>query len=92
MFSLQTRQENVIAIYILNPIHYRSTEKIVIYDHIRLPQADRILDLRKELLAFPCNSSSYAFHLQYDSGNMAVGDVYIMLKAVRGQLITCFES
>ncbi|CAG0896137.1 unnamed protein product [Darwinula stevensoni] len=80
-----TRQENVIAIYVLNPIHYRSTENIVIYDHVRMPQADRILDLRKELLAFPCNSSSYAFYLQYDSGNMAVGDVYIMLKAVRVQ-------
>ncbi|CAG0893659.1 unnamed protein product [Cyprideis torosa] len=78
----ETKQDNVISMTLLSPVHPLSSESVLIFDHVSMALSERILDLRRDALAFPGNSSSFAFTLTYTPGSYPVGEAILMLKAV----------
>lgn len=74
----------MIGIQLLNPIHNRSTEDIVIYDARSVNISVNAWSLRRDLLVFPTISSSYAVVMQYRSGNNALGGTVLAVSTVAG--------
>ena len=74
----------MIGIQLLNPIHNRSTEDIVIYDARSVNISVNAWNLRRDLLVFPTISSSYAVVMQYRSGNSALGGAVLAISTVPG--------
>lgn len=74
----------MIGIQLLNPIHNRSTEDIVIYDARSVDISINAWNLRRDLLVFPTISSSYAVVMQYRSGNSALGGAVLAVSTVAG--------
>jgi hypothetical protein len=74
----------VIGIQLLNPIHNRSTEDIVIYDARTVNSSVNAWNLRRDLVVFPTISSSYGVVMQYHSGNNALGGAVLAVSTVAG--------
>ncbi|XP_069940275.1 protein bark beetle isoform X3 [Cherax quadricarinatus] len=81
---VSTSHSNVIGIQVLNPVVLESTEEIVIYDYQRIVQSEDIArwDMRRDQVAFPTTSSSYAITIEYSSGIYALGNVIFVLTAI----------
>ncbi|XP_069176227.1 protein bark beetle isoform X4 [Procambarus clarkii] len=84
VIHISTSHSNVIGIQVLNPIVPESTEEIVIYDYQKIIQSQDISrwDLRRDQVAFPTTSNSYAITIEYSSGSYALGNVIFVLTAV----------
>lgn len=83
VFTVRVRPGYVIGIQLLNPIHNRSTEEILVYDSQSLMGQSEIWDLRKDLTIFPTTSSSYGVTFKYSSGTNALGGCVVMVSSVR---------
>lgn len=81
---LQCEPGYVIGIQLLNPIHNRSTEDIVIYDARSVNISVNAWNVRRDLLVFPTISSSYGVVMQYRSGNSALGGAVLAVSTVPG--------
>lgn len=93
-YSQQCKPGFVIGIQLLNPIHNRSTEEIVIRDAhspsgIALAAAWRV---KRDLTIFPAASSSYGIIIEYDSGVDALGGCVLVLSSVQSMYLPlrCF--
>lgn len=74
----------MIGIQLLNPVHNRSTEDIVIYDARSVNISVNAWNVRRDLLVFPTISSSYGVVMQYRSGNSALGGAVLAVSTVLG--------
>jgi hypothetical protein len=74
----------VIGIQLLNPIHNRSTEDIVIYDAQTVNSSAHAWSLWRDLVVFPTISSSYGVVMQYNSGSNALGGAVLAVSTVLG--------
>ena len=83
-YCLQCEPGYVIGIQLLNPIHNRSTEDIVIYDARTVNISVNAWNLRRDLVVFPTISSSYGVVMQYRSGNSALGGAVLVVSTVPG--------
>ncbi|XP_059476974.1 protein bark beetle isoform X2 [Neocloeon triangulifer] len=72
----------VVGVQLLNPIHNRSTETLLVVD-APMDRADaHAWDLRRDLSVFPTASSSYGVVLDYKSGADALGGAVLLLSAI----------
>ncbi|GLH02202.1 LOW QUALITY PROTEIN: Protein bark beetle [Gryllus bimaculatus] len=71
----------VIGIQLLNPIHNRSTEEIIIYDSLTINPLSQQWNLSQDLVVFPVVSSSYGIVIVYSSGFDALGGTVIVLSS-----------
>jgi hypothetical protein len=74
----------VVGIQLLNPIHNRSTEDIVIYDARTVNASSHAWSLRRDLVVFPTISSSFGVLMQYHSGSNALGGAVLAVSTVPG--------
>jgi hypothetical protein len=81
---LQCQPGYVVGIQLLNPIHNRSTEDIVIYDARTVNSSARAWSLQRDLFVFPTISSSYGVLMQYQSGTNALGGAVLAVSTVPG--------
>uniref|UniRef100_A0A1V1FT29 Putative CTL17 isoform B n=1 Tax=Reticulitermes speratus TaxID=60591 RepID=A0A1V1FT29_9NEOP len=81
-FNIYCEPGYVIGIQLLNPIHNRSTEDIVIYDARTVNVSVNAWNLRRDLVVFPTISSSYGVVMQYRSGNNALGGAVLAVSTV----------
>ncbi|KAF6211152.1 hypothetical protein GE061_014267 [Apolygus lucorum] len=73
----------VIGIQLLNPIHNRSTEEIVIHDALDLSSKANDWVVSRDLNVFPATSTSFGIVINYKSGNDALGMVVLALSVIR---------
>ncbi|XP_067009482.2 protein bark beetle [Anabrus simplex] len=81
-FQISCRPGFVIGIQLLNPIHNRSTEEIIIYDSQSINSESQRWNLSRDLVVFPTVSSSFRIIMQYSSGMDALGGAVILLSSV----------
>ncbi|CAB3370904.1 Hypothetical predicted protein [Cloeon dipterum] len=73
----------VVGIQLLNPIHNRSTEQIMIHDSHTTGRVDvDVWNLRRDLTVFPISSSSYGIIIEYSSGTNAIGGAVLLLSSI----------
>jgi hypothetical protein len=82
-FNIKCTPGYVIGIQLLNPIHNRSTELILIHDSqtIGRPYTE-VWNLRRDLTVFPTVSSSFGVVLEYSSGNDALGGAVLLISSL----------
>ena len=72
----------VVGIQLLNPIHNRSTEQIILHDSQNIYQKGNIWHLKRDLTVFPVTSSSFVVVFEYHSGKDALGGTVMVLTAL----------
>ncbi|XP_015594324.1 protein bark beetle isoform X2 [Cephus cinctus] len=72
----------VIGIQLLNPIHNRSTEEIILHDSQHIIHKGNIWHVKRDLTVFPVASSSFVVILEYRSGSNALGGTVMVLTAL----------
>ncbi|XP_043483219.1 protein bark beetle isoform X2 [Leptopilina heterotoma] len=72
----------VIGIQLLNPIHNRSSEEIIIHDAHNINNKGNSWILKRDLSVFPVTSSSFVVVLEYNSGTSALGGAVMVLTAL----------
>ncbi|XP_058792901.1 protein bark beetle isoform X2 [Phymastichus coffea] len=74
----------VVGIQLLNPIHNRSTEQIILHDspNIKHSANSNVWHLKRDLTVFPVASSSYIVIFEYHSGDNALGGTVMVLTAI----------
>lgn len=92
MLWLQCQPGYVVGFQLLNPIHNRSTEDIVIYDARTVNSSAHAWSLRRDLLVFPTISSSYGVLMQYHSGTNALGGAVLAVSTVPGNYNNILSS
>ncbi|BES98492.1 Scavenger receptor cysteine-rich domain [Nesidiocoris tenuis] len=73
----------VIGIQLLNPVHNRSTEQIIIHDASDLSTKGADWVLSRDLNVFPTTSTSFGIVINYKSGLDALGMVVLALSVIR---------
>ncbi|KAJ4447016.1 hypothetical protein ANN_09004 [Periplaneta americana] len=81
-FNIRCKPGYVVGIQLLNPVHNRSTEDIVIYDARTINSSSQSWSLRRDLVVFPTISSSYGVVMQYRSGSNALGGAVLAISTV----------
>ncbi|XP_034245120.1 protein bark beetle isoform X3 [Thrips palmi] len=84
-FFIKCKPGFVIGVQLLNPIHNRSTEEIIVRDAhsqsgIALAAA---WNVKRDLTIFPAASSSYGIIIEYNSGVDALGGCVLVLSSVQ---------
>lgn len=77
----------MIGIQLLNPIHNRSTEEIIVRD-AHSPSGVALgaaWNVKRDLTIFPAASSSYGIIIDYDSGVDALGGCVLVLSSVQSE-------
>lgn len=74
----------VLGLQLLNPIHNRSTEDVLVYDGPDLHTSQVVWSVRKDQLVFPTTSTSYTVVLDYLSGVDAFGNAIMAVSCLRG--------
>lgn len=82
IFTIRVRPGYVIGIQLLNPIHNRSTEDILIYDSQSLSTYSEVWNIKRDLTTFPITSSSFGITIKYSSGSNALGGCVILVSSV----------
>lgn len=89
-FTIRCKPGFVVGIQLLNPIHNRSTENIIIYDSHAMSNIKNdmlVWSVRNDLAVFPSTSSSFGVVFDYRSGVDALGGAVIVVSAIRGPTI-----
>ncbi|XP_012276535.1 protein bark beetle isoform X2 [Orussus abietinus] len=72
----------VVGIQLLNPIHNRSTEQIILHDSQHINRKGNVWNVKRDLTVFPVASSSFVVIFEYRSGNNALGGTVMVLTAL----------
>ncbi|XP_071445359.1 protein bark beetle [Hetaerina americana] len=73
MYHIRCKPGFAIGVQLLNPIHNRSTEEIIIYDTHSLNSKSEVWNVKRDLVIFPTVSSSFGIIMEYRSGFESVG-------------------
>ncbi|XP_012253572.2 protein bark beetle isoform X3 [Athalia rosae] len=82
LINIQCTPGYVIGIQLLNPIHNRSSEQIILHDSQHLDHQGNIWHVERDLTVFPVTSSSFKVIMQYKSGRNSLGGTVIVLTAL----------
>ncbi|XP_043270872.1 protein bark beetle isoform X2 [Venturia canescens] len=80
--QIQCTPGYVIGIQLLNPIHNRSTENIVLYDSQHINERATNWHVKRDLSVFPLSTSSFTVILQYTSGSDALGGAVMAITSL----------
>ncbi|CAG2056497.1 unnamed protein product [Timema podura] len=81
-FYIRCTPGYVLGIQLLNPIHNRSTEEILIHDGQSVSETTPVWNLRRDLVVFPTTTGSFAIVLDYNSGVGALGGAVLLISTV----------
>nr|CAD7425800.1 unnamed protein product [Timema monikensis] len=81
-FYIRCTPGYVLGIQLLNPIHNRSTEEILIHDGQSVSDTTPVWNLRRDLVVFPTTTGSFAIVLDYNSGIGALGGAVLLISTV----------
>lgn len=86
-FTIRSKPGFAVGIQLLNPIHNRSTEEIIIYDshtqNVNSKFGVTMWNVRRDLTVFPTTSGSYGIILEYHSGTDSLGGAVIAVSSIR---------
>lgn len=82
----------MVGIQLLNPIHNRSTEEIILHDSQHIKHKGNVWHVQRDLTVFPVASSSYIVVFEYHSGENALGGTVIVLTALPAPIQVSFLS
>ncbi|KAG7306290.1 hypothetical protein JYU34_008890 [Plutella xylostella] len=81
-YNIKCNPGYVLGLQLLNPIHNFSTESICIYDSQNINEASTKWCLDRDLSTFPTTSNSFGVVLTYESGNVALGGVVLVVSSI----------
>lgn len=85
-YSIKCPTSYVVGIQLLNPIHNRSTETIMIHDAQSVHDKSQKWSVNRDLTVFPTTSTSYGILLMYNSGQNALGGTVLAVTAIRAPI------
>ncbi|XP_049867990.1 protein bark beetle isoform X2 [Pectinophora gossypiella] len=81
-YNIKCNPGYVLGLQLLNPIHNFSTESICIYDSQNINEGSTKWCLDRDLATFPTTSNSFGVVLTYESGNVALGGVVLVVSSI----------
>ena len=78
------RDEFVLGMQLINPLHNYTTEKLFIYDYKEVKDSNliRVWNVSRDIASFPTITSSYGITIVFNPGKASLGHMMLLLTPI----------